>query len=528
VSLNKPLNWQHYLFLGILGLVASGVISLFQRSPGYMDADYYFAGGIQLAEGKGFTEPYLWNYLDNPAGLPHPSHGYWMPLASILAAIGMVLFLQKTWFAGRIVFLLIAGLIPILTASLAFSLSKNRTLAIVSGLLAIFSGFYAAYIPVTDTFGVYMALGGIFFLIAHRKNNWRDLGLGVISGLMHLARADGIVWLLVSFFVVILFPSDITTKPMPLRNAKSILYCIVGYIFIMGAWLARNKIVFGSFLAPGGESLFWLTQYDQIFSFPASAITYSEWLQSGLGEIFKVRFWALNTNLQNTLASQGNVFLLPLILIGGWNLRKDRRVLVATVTWVGYILLMSIIFPFAGARGGFFHACAALQPMWWALAPIGLVSIVGWVGNKRGWSITQATRIFLGGIVGLSILLTGLILAGKLSSSTDGGRIWDSEKILYMKVDQIINDSNPKQNPIVIVANPPGFYLASGKWAIAIPNGDEETTLLVAAQYHATFLVLESNGFPDGFANLYRNPFKFPNYKYLGDVDGVRVFRIEP
>ena len=29
-----------------------------------MDADYYFSGGVQLAQGKGFSEPYLWNYFD--------------------------------------------------------------------------------------------------------------------------------------------------------------------------------------------------------------------------------------------------------------------------------------------------------------------------------------------------------------------------------------------------------------------------------------------------------------------------------
>ena len=83
------MNWRHYLILFIVGLLVPFGISRFQSMPGYMDADYYFVGGMQLAEGKGFTEPYLWNYLDDPSGLPHPSHTYWMPLASIVSAIGM-------------------------------------------------------------------------------------------------------------------------------------------------------------------------------------------------------------------------------------------------------------------------------------------------------------------------------------------------------------------------------------------------------------------------------------------------------
>ena len=91
------MNWRTYLFLFALGFaVAFGTASL-QDLPGYLDSGYYFVGGLQLVEGKGFTEPFLWNYLDDPAGLPHPSHTYWYPLSSILAAIGMYLTGQHTY-----------------------------------------------------------------------------------------------------------------------------------------------------------------------------------------------------------------------------------------------------------------------------------------------------------------------------------------------------------------------------------------------------------------------------------------------
>lgn len=197
------LNWRRLLILAALGFLISGGIAYFQKSPGYMDADYYFAGGIQLANGKGFTAPYLWNYMDNPVSLPHPSHSYWMPLASIIAAIGMKIAGQNTWFAGRIIFLIIAASIPVITSTLAFSISKRRDLALISGLLAIFAGYYSAFMPITDTFGIYMMLGGVFFLIVQKQGFWMSLGLGVVAGLMHLTRADGIYWLLISFLVIL-------------------------------------------------------------------------------------------------------------------------------------------------------------------------------------------------------------------------------------------------------------------------------------------------------------------------------------
>src|SRR4030066_516223 len=95
------------LLLLVISLLLLVVMGKFEFSPGYMDAEYYFAGGLRLAQGYGFTEEILWNYLDDPTGLPHPSHVYWMPLTSILAAIGMVLTGMNIFSAGRTIFMLI-------------------------------------------------------------------------------------------------------------------------------------------------------------------------------------------------------------------------------------------------------------------------------------------------------------------------------------------------------------------------------------------------------------------------------------
>ena len=103
------MTFRNYLFLFFLGLAVPLVIAQFQPIPGYLDSDYYFAGGIQLANGHGFTEPYLWNYLDGTTSLPHPSHSYWMPLASIVSALGMWLTGQTTFASARLFFSAIAS-----------------------------------------------------------------------------------------------------------------------------------------------------------------------------------------------------------------------------------------------------------------------------------------------------------------------------------------------------------------------------------------------------------------------------------
>ena len=104
------------LILSVLQLCILLLVAHYQTIPGNIDADYYFMGGVRLAQGHGFTENYIWNYFNDPVSLPQPSHGYWLPLASIVTALGMWLTGTQSFAAGRIAFIILSVLIPPLTA----------------------------------------------------------------------------------------------------------------------------------------------------------------------------------------------------------------------------------------------------------------------------------------------------------------------------------------------------------------------------------------------------------------------------
>ncbi len=532
------MTWRHYLLLAVLGLAVAMLVAAFQPAPGYMDADYYYAGGLQLANGHGFTEPYLWNYLDDPSGLPHPSNAYWMPLASLLAAAGAVLFGPGSWFAARIGFLAVAAAIPPLTAALAWSFTSRRDLALTSGLLAVFSGFYLPFLPVTDTFGLYMLLGGLFFLLISRSLSpvtccsflVTSLLLGLLAGLMHLTRADGLLWLLVALIAVILIRDS--RKPV-LLILYSLLTVFAGYILVMGPWFVRNIFVFGTPLAPGGIKTLWFTSYDQLFSYPASRLTFASWWQSGVLAILKARVWSLGLNLANTLAVQGEVFLLPLIGIGLWHFRKDRRAQLAGLAWLLTLGAMTITFPFAGARGGFFHSGAALQPVWWALAPVGLERVIEWAKQKRGWDVARAGKAFRSVLIGLVVILTAAIVWGRVMGGKSGqalqlssGQAWGQENSAYSQMHKYLVSQGMAAADVVMVANPPGFYLASGNLAIAVPEGDVNTLLTVARRYNVLYLILEEGSVPAGLLPVYENPEGQTDLIYLGKVENARIFLV--
>ncbi len=521
------MTWRLYLLLALLGVVVAALVAAFEPSPGYMDADYYYAGGIQLAAGHGFNEPYLWNYLDDPVGLPHPSNAYWMPLAALLAAVGAFLFGPASWLAARVGFLLVAGSIPPITAALAWSFSSRRDLSLISGLLAVFSAFYLPFLPVTDTFGLYMLFGGLFFLVLHRKTSAiNPLLLGLLAGLMHLTRADGLLWLLVAFLAVIFVLPKSPLRPIS-HIISFFLLTLAGYLLVMTPWFIRNYYAFGAPLAPGSSKTLWLTSYDQLFGYPADQITFSAWLQSGLLAITRVRLWALGLNLSTMLSVQGEVVLLPLAAIGLWHMRQDRRIQLAVVAWLFIFTAMTFVFPFAGRAGASSIPVPRYRFFGGSLHLLVLIeSLPGEAGSAPGiWSVRG--RFFVPAWPCAVAVITGVIVLVRVVG-LGAGFGWGQENSAYNHISSMLVSKGMTVQSIVMVANPPGFYLASGNPAIAVPDGDVDTLLSVASRYNAKYVILEAGSLPAGLIPVYENPQGWAGLQYLGDEEAARVFLIQP
>jgi len=414
-----------YSFLFIAGLlIAVGAASL-QHVPGYMDADYYYAGAQRIASGQGAEETYLWNYLNDPAALPAPSFSYWMPLTSLVAALGLVLFNPLGFWGARLGFVLIAAFLPPLTALLSFRLAGRPRQALLAGLLALFPAFYLPFLTVTDAFPIYMLLGGLFLLTVlgvSTKPYLHDVGprfflLGIIAGLLHMTRADGLLWLGGVGLAVLDWAARSTPErrypgwKTALRRAVLVGgFAFAGYFLIASPWYARNLGTWGSLLPPGGSRALWITEYEQTMIFPPEMLTASRWLAAGWLSHIQARLEALGSNLQTVLAVQGEIMLLPFIFVGMWRLRRCTAVRLGGVMWLMTAAVMTLVFPFAGVNGGFFHSGAALQPLLWALAPVGVEQAALWYASKRRLESPRFMMSFLSGVLVLvGVFLSGLI-----------------------------------------------------------------------------------------------------------------------
>jgi len=516
---------KDFLLLFLLGLIIPIFVSSYQLLPGYMDADYYYAGGMQLAMGKGFTEPYIWNYLDNPSALPHPSHTYWMPLASIVSAIGMIVFGQINYVFGRLPFVLLSAIVPVLTSTLAYDVSQNRLLANVSGLLSIFSMYYAPFMPVPDNYAIFMILGVTYLLLVKVNKNWVPLALGVIAGLMTLARSDGILWLGLTGLVLlwnINKEGELSNKPTLSRSMR-LFYtgsiALLGYVVVMGPWHYRNIELFGSLMPPGGSRVLWLQTYDQIFSYPATSITKEAYLQNGWPINIKSRLAAFNLILGNTFAAQGGIFLFPLILIGLWKTRGEIRTRIVLIGWSVLFVVMSVAFPYPGARGSFFHGGAAFQPYLWVMAPIGLNIAIDGI-RRRGWFDDQAYKVFQGMLVVLAFVFTIFLVNVRVVQS------WAIHDGSYAAIEDFIRQNGFDTKIPVVVRNPPGYYINSGREAIALPYGGEEVIVEAARQFNAGILIIENGGTFPSIRDLYEHPGDTQFLTFVGEVDEAQIYLI--
>jgi len=83
----------------------------------------------------------------------------------------------------------------------------------------------------------------------------------------------------------------------------------------------------------------------------------------------------------------------------------------------------------------------------------------------------------------------------------------------------------------VMVRNPPGYYLMTGRSAIVIPYGNENSLLVVAARFHAHFVAIEAAGASGPIETIYKS--KGDSFlRFLGEVNEpnneTRIFEVKP
>jgi hypothetical protein len=525
---------RDFLFIYLIALVVITTVGLFQRSAGYMDAEYYASIGSGIREGVGFNQNFLWNYLDNPTGIPFPSNTYWMPLASILSTMSVTFSLIGHKTTLWVLNILFSSLIPVLTAWITFGFTKRRGDAWFTSLLAIFSGFYLLYYAIPETFAASMVFGSllIILLTANRDADTLKINpsirwglIGIFAGLLHMTRAEGFLWIAIAAGYLIF----LTIKKREYKKGlTSAGFLIIGYLVISGAWYLRNIFYWHQLFPPGSSRTLWLINYDQTFAFPSNQLTFRNWLNQGIPMIVASRCDALWMNIKSLLAVQGGILLLPFIIIGWWIKKKDPRMVIAALYYGLVFILMTVVFPFAGSRGGFIHSAAGVQPFFWAMVPIGLDRFLGWGERKRGWGLDEARRFFQIGLVLIMVLLTSVIFYQRVIEKQNGISAWQVEENHYNNIyDELVAKRILKTDSVVMVKNPPGWFFMTGLPAVVIPDADESTVRNVSQRFNTDILILEKDHV-NGLNSLYNTATSRTGLVKIMEIGTTQIYSLLP
>jgi len=514
-------------------IVRAGMACLIQR-PGYMDTAYYASGAVRLAQNGGLTEPFIWNYLDDPQGLPQPAFLYWMPFPSFLGALPAALF-PGSFLALQLPFIVLSALLPSITYGISWHMSSSRRLAWIAALLMLFSGFYFPFWTLPETFAPFAVVGCLaLWLTGHSVERWGAVQLGhpengwgvrtvllsgVLAGLAHLTRADGVLILLVAALGIGWGVWRSGWRRRGRRAGLLLVYLFAGYSVVMVPWFVRNISLFGRPLAAGGSRTLWLTTYDDLFAYGAD-ISLRSYLAWGWVNILRSKFWALSVDLERLMAENCLIFLTPFVFLGMYRRRRCAILLLPCVYLVTALLAHSMAFTFPGPRGGLFHASSAALPFLMAVGADGLDSAVRWAARRRHWRMPQAQGVFETAAVVGAIALSGYVAAMKVPQ-------WRAADKNYVQIGEWLAEHTAGR-PVVMSGNPPGFWYHTATGGVVVPNGGIEMVLEAADRYGVDFVILDRNH-PGALRELYSGEHRHPRLTPLEiDAGDARVFSVQP
>ncbi len=486
-----------YVLLFTITLLFRIATALPLEQTGYMDASYAVHVAENLARGRGFVEEVLWNYLDNPAGLPHPSNLYWMPLPSMLIAPFFVV-LGDSYHVAQIPFILISSLLPLFAFYLSRKIFSRDDYAWAAALFTAFSGFYTIYWVSPDNFAPFALTAGICLYVIARGVETSSaryfFAAGILAALSHLSRADGVLLLAVAPLALLIHRPTRTFRAVGLFT----VYCLLGYLLVMTPWFVRDYLAVGTPYPSAGTKTLWLTNYDELFRF-TDDITLARYLAWGIGPIIGSKLQAGALDLLIVVFGALQLFLAPFAAIGLWRIRRRVEMLPFFLYAALLYLAMALVFTFPSSHGSMLHSAAALIPFFAVAVPPGVDAVVEWIARRRKtWQAAQASLVFRGGFIALSIFVSIFLYAQgiwpivNLPSTIP---LWNQRDAAYRDVAAWLDHQGDlgqnARGDVVMAVDPPALSNLSHQRVIAIPTDNVDAIFAAARKYNARYLVLE-------------------------------------
>jgi hypothetical protein len=454
----RALIWLSLVLLAFRVLSAALVVI----QPGFTDAYYYADVARRLAHGQGLTADFVWNFIEAPGlqPLPVPSHRFWMPLATVVQAAGIVTLepLLGTFRSAQAAIIAVAAFIPAATYATARTIGATPRAALAGAALAgIGGGAFAPAWVTLDSFAIAAVVGTCFFIaFARAADGSGPAGAlaGALVGLLFLARAEG------SLFGVALLALAARPRSRSAGVAGAVTALLIGL-----AWLARGQLLGGSpdLLA---RSAF-LARYEDFFAITPTG-------SADLAALVTTRLAALWSDLIVALFGLFVFLAFPLLLglRAGWRLPAVRA-------FAGLAILIylaeGLIWPLHATRGSYFHSLAEFYPFAMALVALGGET---WLSGRDAPARRLAVTGTLAATAGLAVF---------------GLATWDSSFNAPYRARVAALDAIPAG---------PFFAIDAAAWrwiadrpVLVTPADGPDLAFCLASRYGASSVVLEAAHF---------------------------------
>ncbi len=520
--------------------VGTFVIKWFVNQPrtfvGYGDVANYYTVARNLALGTGFQIDYVWNFLSDPQGMPTPSNVWWMPLPSLLCALGMKLG-DVGYAAAQSSMIVLTSLVPWAVYLLGRDLFGRTSTGLLGALAATSFHLFMDQPCAPLSHGPYLLLSTwtLWLVVrAVRSDRWLPACGGAIA-LTQLARSDGVL-LFVTLTIALLVAGR---RP----RLRAIVGTLAAYAVLMAPWWLHNLEVHGAIMPRGPLKAALMRTYPEWYS-PPGAVSLESYLSEGWEPILQAKLEVGRRNLVTLATGMTSgatrrrqawdepsvVALMALSWLGAAFTLRRRFVFVwahAAALWAFYSLLFTAVGPESFRTGvyslyPFLILCAAdalRRVSGWASPP--------WLHARRRTTASTVTCIAVLGWIGVGqFLFARDTLAGKGGDITRLGREFEA-------LDQYVLQPRGLHDGVVMARNVHALHAHTGLRCVQIPYGDIDAIRDVARRFGVDHVLLQAAPGKPWWPAAFEQIDELPDFRpvlaptMLGDRR-VAIYRFEP
>jgi hypothetical protein len=401
-------GWLAPLALFALAAAVRLIVAAKVPFPTTEVSSYYVDVARNVVGGDGLVSDAAWSYGAGPLVVPKPAFDLWMPLASFIAAAGMVVGGPSFW-SAQVASALLGALVAPLAWGVAGEAGERQALdprrrgavAFASGLLAAFLAPFVIPAAVPDSFTPFLVFGVLSALLVPRALGLAPsdpgrpdirvgVALGVALGLAYLSRQEAVWFGLVVLSMVVARAWRQATGERARWAIGRLWPVVVGGLIVVTPWLVRNALAFGSPLSGGALENAVLRRNEDIFAF-ADRPSLADYLAQDLPTLLGNPLAAFVHDLTDVLV----VPAFPVGLLGLLALVALRRAPAVREPTALQVLLLSggltflatvLLFPVATRWGTFLHASGPLLVALLTLAMLGADAVLARISRARRWS----------------------------------------------------------------------------------------------------------------------------------------------